>query len=151
MIEDRSPTSLTADIVAAYVTKNRIDPAELGGVIVEVHRALVGLDAPEVEQPEAAPRLTPAQIRKSITPDALISFIDGRPYKLLKRHLTLHGLDMRAYRERFGLPADYPSTAPAYAARRSELAKSIGLGRVNGRAAEDAAPAAKTSKARAKA
>ena len=66
----------------------------------------------------------PAQIRKSITPDALISFIDGKPYKTLKRHLTGNGMTIEQYRERFGLPRDYPSTAASYSAQRSALAKS---------------------------
>lgn len=147
MTDDETATRLTADIVAAYVTQNRVDPADIGGLIGAVHRALVVLDAPEAPQPEAEPRPTAAQIRKSITPDALISFIDGKPYKLLKRHLTQHGMDMKSYRDRYGLPADYPSTAPAYAARRSELAKSIGLGRVNDRAPRAAATGSRTRKA----
>ena len=79
--------------------------------------------APEVE------KATPAEIKRSITPDALISFIDGKPYKTLKRHLTGHGLDPQSYRLRYGLPADYPMVATNYAAQRSELAKSLGLGR----------------------
>lgn len=61
--------------------------------------------------------------------DGLVSFLDGKTYKTLKRHLTSHGLEPRAYRERFGLPADYPMVAPNYAAQRSALAKQIGLGR----------------------
>ena len=79
--------------------------------------------AVEVEKPTAA------EIRKSITPDALISFIDGKPYKTLKRHLTGHGLDPQSYRLRYSLPADYPMVAANYATKRSELAKSLGLGR----------------------
>jgi predicted transcriptional regulator len=63
-----------------------------------------------------------------VTPDALISFIDGKPYKTLKRHLSRNGLTIEQYRERFGLPRDYPSTAASYSAQRSELARSLGLG-----------------------
>ena len=70
-----------------------------------------------------------ATIRRSITPDALISFIDGQPYRMLKRHLTTHGLTPQRYRQRYSLPADYPMTAPNYSAARSELAKALGLGR----------------------
>ena len=70
-----------------------------------------------------------AQIRKSITADAIVSFLDGKPYKTLKRHLTTHGLQPHTYRQRFGLPDDYPMVAPNYAAQRSALAKQIGLGR----------------------
>ena len=73
-------------------------------------------------------RPTPAQIRKSIRPDGLVSFIDGKSYKTLKRHLTKHGLDPQSYRDRFGLPSDYPTTSANYSAQRSALAKSLGLG-----------------------
>ncbi|WP_336490991.1 MucR family transcriptional regulator [Methylobacterium nigriterrae] len=119
-----------AQIVSAYVTRNHVAAGELPGLIRAVHTSLLELSQPtaattepEVEKPTAS------QIRKSITPDALISFIDGKPYKTLKRHLTGHGLDPYSYRARFGLPADYPMVAANYAAQRSELAKAIGLGR----------------------
>ena len=71
---------------------------------------------------------TKAQVRKSITPDHLISFIDNKPYKTLKRHVERHGMDMAAYRERYGLGSEYPSVAPNYSAARSEMAKKLGLG-----------------------
>ncbi len=119
-----------AEIVSAYVSRNHVAPTELPALIHAVYTSLSGLangvpSAPvdEVEKP------TPAQIRKSITPNALISFLDGKPYKTLKRHLSSHELDPYSYRARFGLPADYPMVAASYAAQRSELAKSIGLGR----------------------
>ena len=67
--------------------------------------------------------LTPAQIRKSITPLALISFVDGKSYKTLKRHLGRHGLTLDDYRTKYGLPDDYPSTAPAYSEKRSAMAR----------------------------
>lgn len=70
----------------------------------------------------------PAQIRKSITPDALISFVDGKPYKTLKRHLTGNGMTIEEYRERYGLPRYYPSTAGSYSEERSKLALALGLG-----------------------
>ena len=76
----------------------------------------------EIEKP------TPAQIRKSVQHDGIVSFIDGKTYKTLKQHLTANGLSPESYRERYGLPADYPMTAPGYAAQRSALAKAIGLG-----------------------
>jgi predicted transcriptional regulator len=115
--------------VSAYVSNNSVSVSELPGLIASVHATLTGMangpvsTEPEVEKP------TPSQIRKSITPDALISFIDGKPYKTLKRHLTKHGLDLHSYRARYGLPADYPTTAASYSAQRSELARSLGLGR----------------------
>ena len=77
---------------------------------------------------QAGPKLSAAEIRKSITPDALISFIDGKPYKTLKRHLTTHGLDPAGYRAKYGLPADYPIVSEKYSAARSELARMLGLG-----------------------
>jgi predicted transcriptional regulator len=119
---------LTADLVSAYVSNNRVQPSEIGALIASTHAALTGLGqgsataTPEVEKPTAA------QIRKSITPDALISFIDGKRYKTLKRHLTGNGMTIEQYRERYGLPRDYPSTAASYSALRSEMAQKIGLG-----------------------
>ncbi|WP_336491189.1 MucR family transcriptional regulator [Methylobacterium nigriterrae] len=126
---------LAADIVSAYVSNNNLPIADLPGLLSQVHAALTGLGRPAAPVEEVE-RATPAQVRKSITPDALISFIDGKPYKTLKRHLTGHGLDPYSYRARFGLPADYPMVAANYAAQRSELAKSIGLGRTGIPAAE---------------
>src|ERR1700712_2815720 len=122
---------LAADIVSAYVANNPVPVAELPALIGNVHAALNGLATGSSSAPAAAEaeKATPAQIRKSITPDALISFIDRKPYKTLKRHLAGHGLDPHSYRERYGLPRDYPMVAAGYAAQRSELAKAIGLGR----------------------
>lgn len=142
--QDTDLSALTADVVAAYVANNKIAVNELAGLISSVHAALASAGAPEPEAPAEAAKATPAQIRKSVTPDALISFEDGRPYKTLKRHLTLRGLSMEAYRDKWGLPKDYPSTAPSYSAQRSELAKSLGLGRkaaAPAPAAEQPAPA----------
>jgi predicted transcriptional regulator len=87
-----------------------------------------------------------------VTPDALISFIDGKPYKTLKRHLSRNGLTIEQYRERFGLPRDYPSTAASYSAQRSELARSLGLGQQRRKSAApvqepDEEPAEKPKKA----
>ncbi len=90
------------------------------------------------KESEKAHRPTNAEIRKSIGRDGLVSFIDGKVYKTLKRHLSSHGLDPESYRERFGLPSDYPMVAPSYAARRSALAKEIGLGRPGALAARQA-------------
>ncbi|WP_283205824.1 MucR family transcriptional regulator [Methylobacterium cerastii] len=125
---------MASELVAAYVSNNRVSVTELPGLIGSVHAALNGITsgtgvagtkapAEEIEKPTAA------QIRKSIRPDGLVSFIDGKAYKTLKRHLTKHGLDPHSYRAKFGLPDDYPTTAASYSAARSALAKNIGLGR----------------------
>ncbi|MGH1570870.1 MucR family transcriptional regulator [Methylobacterium sp. P31] len=129
-----------SDIVSAYVSNNSVPISELPGLLAGVHAALTKLSAPAAAATEAADKPTPAQIRKSVTPDALISFIDGKPYKTLKRHLSRNGLTIEQYRERFGLPRDYPSTAASYSAQRSELARSLGLGQQRRKSA--AAPAA---------
>ncbi|AWN43194.1 MucR family transcriptional regulator [Methylobacterium durans] len=132
---------LAADIVSAYVSNNSLPVAELPTLLASVHVALNGLasGAPQAAE-EVVEKATPSQIRKSITPDALISFIDGKPYKTLKRHLTTQGLDPHTYRQRYGLPNDYPMVAASYAAQRSELAKAIGLGRTGGMAEAAEAP-----------
>ncbi len=119
---------LAVEIVAAYVANNSIPPGDLQALITSVHGALVGLSRPADADAPAVEKLTPAQIRKSITNDNLISFEDGKPYKTLRRHLTLRGLTPEAYREKWGLPRDYPMTAPSYSAQRSELARALGLG-----------------------
>mgnify|MGYP002381809989 CR=1 FL=1 len=90
--------------------------------------------AGDADETPAPRRTTPAQVRKSITPEALISFEDGRSYKTLRRHLATHGLTPDEYREKWGLPADYPMVSANYSAARSAMAKSLGLGQ-KGRAA----------------
>ena len=126
---------LAAEILAAYVINNSVSASELPKLLTNVHAALGGIasghsaSASATETAPAVEKATPAQIRKSITPDALISFVDGKPYKTLKRHLGKHGLDPQAYRQRYGLPNDYPMVTASYTAQRSALAKSIGLGR----------------------
>ena len=122
-----STTELTATIVASYVERNKVAPAEIEPLIRSVFGALATLGQ-EPARPDPVERPTLAQIKRSIRQDALISFIDGRPYKLLKRHLNAHGLTPEEYRARFGLPNDYPMTAPDYTAKRSEFAKASGLG-----------------------
>lgn len=120
---------LTADIVSAYVANNHVQATEVADLIATVHQTIVSLgQAPAVA---VAPPLQPAvSIRKSITPDYLICLEDGKQFKSLKRHLsTKYNLTPEAYREKWGLPADYPMVAPAYAEARSALAKSMGLGR----------------------
>lgn len=134
--------SLTAGIVAAYVSRQAVAAADLPGLMRTVRDGLVALQEPAPAAAAAKPegfRLTATEIRKSMTPDALISFIDGKPYKTLKRHLTAHGLTPHGYRARFGLPDDYPMVAAGYAAQRSSLAKAIGLGVPGAQATRQAA------------
>jgi predicted transcriptional regulator len=131
--------SITADIVSSYVANNSVHRGDLPTVIASVHAALLGLTTPKQEESE---KPQPAvSIRKSITPDFLISLEDGKKYKTLKRHLGKLGLTAEEYRAKWGLPADYPMVAPNYAARRSELARSSGLGQQRRKAAAKAVAA----------
>ncbi len=112
-------------------------------MISGVFSALTSLGQSNASEAPAIEKPTPAQIRKSITPDALICFIDGKPYKTLKRHITGNGMTIEEYRARYSLPRDYPSTAASYSAQRSALAKSAGLGQQR-KAAAKAATTAET-------
>jgi len=119
---------LTSDIVGAYVTKNNVPASELPALIAATHAALAKLGAPP--EPVVEKPTPPVPIRKTVTPDHIISLEDGKPYKSLKRHLTTRGLTPDQYRQKWGLPHDYPMVAATYAAQRSELAKSLGLGQI---------------------
>ncbi len=123
----------TADIVSAFVANNAVPIADLPGLIASTHAALVALDQPA--PPAAEPLVPIVPIRKTVTPDHIISLEDGKPYKSLKRHLSTRGLTPEQYRQKWGLSADYPMVAASYAAQRSELAKSIGLGQTRNRKA----------------
>ncbi|MFK0689203.1 MucR family transcriptional regulator [Mesorhizobium sp. IMUNJ 23033] len=119
---------LTAHIVSAYVEKNRLPASGLSDLIASVSASISGLGQSAV--PEAAPLVPAVNPRRSVTPDYIICLEDGKKFKSLKRHLGVHfGLSPEAYRTKWGLPSDYPMVAPNYAASRSALAKSIGLGR----------------------
>jgi predicted transcriptional regulator len=124
---DLDLTSITADIVSSYVANNAVHRADLPAVIASVHAALQGLVAPKQAEPAKQLQASIA-IRKSVTPDFLVSLEDGKKYKTLKRHLGKLGLTPAQYRAKWGLPDDYPIVAPNYALRRSELARSSGLG-----------------------
>ena len=117
---------LTVEIVSAYVAGNKVDLKEVPGLIASVHGSLQNLGNP-VQQAE--PLKPPVSIRRSITPDYLVSLEDGKQYKSLKRHLAGKGLTPQQYRDKWGLPRDYPMVAPSYAEQRSMLAKKMGLGR----------------------
>jgi predicted transcriptional regulator len=121
--------ALSSDIVAAYVRHNSVPAGGLGDLIHSVHAALTnlgGVTAP----PKAEPLVPAVSIRKSITPEYLICLDDGKRFKSLKRHLGGLGLTPEQYRAKWRLPASYPMVAPAYAAKRSELAKKLGLGQL---------------------
>jgi predicted transcriptional regulator len=120
---------LTADIVSAYVSNNSVPVSELPALIGDVHAALgrvVGGVAPAVPMEAPKPAIP---VKKSITADYLICLEDGKKFKSLKRHLrTQYNMSPEQYREKWGLPPDYPMVAPNYAEARSQLAKKMGLG-----------------------
>ena len=119
---------LAADIVSAYVSNNSVPAADLPALIGEVHLALSKVANGGAETPAEAPK--PAvSIKKSVTPDYIVCLEDGKKFKSLKRHLrTQYNMTPEQYREKWGLPVDYPMVAPNYAKARSELAKEMGLG-----------------------
>lgn len=126
---------LTADIVAAYVSNHVVPVSDLSHLIADIHAALSNTTSPApvpaaVEKPKP-----PVSIRKSIEDDYLICLEDGQKFKSLKRHLMTHyNMTPDEYREKWGLPSDYPMVAPAYAEARSRLAKEMGLGQRRKRA-----------------
>ncbi len=125
-IEPETLTALTADIAAAFVTHNSIAAAEVPTLITSIHGALSGAICMVPAEPEFTPAIDP---KKSVKASHIVSLIDGKPYKMLKRHLSTHGLTPDEYRARYGLAPDYPMVARDYAAKRAQLAKDIGLGR----------------------
>ena len=127
-IEHGELLELTSDIVAAHVSNNPVPLGELPGLIETVYGTLSGLSQPE---PEPEIELKPAvPIKKSITNEHIICLEDGKELKMLKRHLkTAYNLTPEEYRAKWKLPHDYPMVAPAYAKKRQQLAKKIGLGR----------------------
>ncbi|KMO27618.1 MucR family transcriptional regulator [Methylobacterium variabile] len=128
--------TLTADIISAYVSSNHLQSGDLPKLISDVYGALNEMAQGSKAPPEPAhPKATASEIRRSITHDFLISFEDGKSYKTLRRHLTLRGLTPEAYRQKWGLPHDYPMTSASYSEQRSELARSLGLGQQRRRSA----------------
>lgn len=120
---------MTTDIVASFVTNNKIAPEQLPELIRSVHRTMGALtqgdDEKSLEKPKPA-----IPINKSVNADYIVCLEDGKKLKMLKRYLrSTYNMSPEEYRKRWGLPADYPMVAPSYAARRSEFAKRIGLGR----------------------
>jgi len=121
--------SLTAEIVAAHTSHNEVSAVELPSVIQQIFITLSNLNTDGV-QGGLTTRPKPAvPINKSVTEEYIICLEDGKKLQMLKRHLkTVYNLTVEQYRERWGLPSDYPVVAPSYAKRRSEIAKSSGLG-----------------------
>ena len=145
MEDNNELLTLTADIAAAYVSNNNVQAADVPAVIQTIYRALASIGT-TAAAPSPEPQKPAVPIKKSITPDFLISLEDGKKYKSLKRHLrTQYNMSPEDYRAKWGLAKDYPMVAPNYAASRSALAKSMGLGRGG------AAKPAKTTRAPRKA
>ena len=133
MVTAQSYIELAADIVSAYVSNNSVPATELPALISEVHSALARVASGVTVT--SADSLRPAvPAKKSITSEYIICLEDGKKFKSLKRHLrTQYGMTPEVYREKWGLPADYPMVAPNYAKARSQLAKDMGLGQQRGK------------------
>ena len=135
---------MTTEVAAAYFSNNTLPSLQLPEVIKTIHDSLTALRSGNGATPAEPP--TPAvPIKKSVTPDYIVCLEDGRKLKMLKRHLrTAFNMTPEDYRRRWGLAADYPMVAPTYAAKRSALAKKIGLGRTD---ASEGRPAAASRRA----
>ncbi|MCX7900227.1 MAG: MucR family transcriptional regulator [Methylocystis sp.] len=119
---------LAAEIVSAYVSNNSVPAGDLPGLIGEVYNALLRVGSGVAAAP-SEPLKPAVPIKKSVSNDYIICLEDGKKFKSLKRHLrTQYGLSPENYREKWGLPSDYPMVAPSYAKARSNLAKQMGLG-----------------------
>ena len=124
--QDDTLITLTADIVAAHVSNNSVAVNDLPQLIQNIHGALSGLSGRAVQEARPEPKVP---IRSSIKPDYIVCLEDGKKLKMLKRHLMTHyQLTPDQYRQKWGLPSDYPMVAPNYAEQRRMLAKAIGLG-----------------------
>jgi len=127
---------LAAEIVSAYVSNNSVPATDLPALINDVYNALLRVGSVAAPAPVEAPKPAVA-VKKSVTNDFIVCLEDGKKFKSLKRHLrTQYGLSPEEYREKWGLPADYPMVAPNYAAARSNLAKQMGLGQQRRRRAK---------------
>jgi predicted transcriptional regulator len=119
---------LTANIVSAYVSNNTVASAEIPNLIAHVYSALMRISSGQTAPP-AEPLKPAVAVKRSVTPEYIVCLEDGKKFKSLKRHLrTQYGITPEQYREKWGLPPDYPMVAPNYAAARSQLAKQMGLG-----------------------
>jgi predicted transcriptional regulator len=129
-----NPIEMAAELTSAWLSNpnTRVDAADVGKVLRQFHEAVTGLSGGSAPEPaEPAQEFTPAvSVRKSLaSKDHIISLIDGKPYKSLRRHLSSQGLTPQQYRERYGLKSDYPMVSESYSQVRRDMAKKIGLGR----------------------
>jgi predicted transcriptional regulator len=140
-------TTLTVDLLSAYFASNTVPSENLASLIQSTRAALAAIDNPAPVEAEAPAYVAAVGIRKSLSsPDHIISMIDGKPYKTLKRHLASKGMTPADYRARYKLPADYPMVAPSYSEQRRAVAEKLGLGRSRGAvpAPQAAAPVSTT-------
>ncbi len=136
--------TLTAQIVSAHVSNNSVPAEALPNLIRQVHQALSGAGQPAAEPEKPQPAVP---VKRSVFADYIVCLEDGKKLKMLKRHLqSAYGMTPDQYRERWGLPSDYPMVAPNYAERRSALARQIGLGRKDGGRPAEEAPAEEPSR-----
>jgi predicted transcriptional regulator len=140
-VANLDPIEFTAEVVAAFISRNSVPTSEVPALIESVHAAFTGSATPDV-QAAAEPKAPAVSIRKSITPDYLICLDDGKRFKSLRRHLAKLGMTPEQYRAKWGLPLSYPMVASNYAALRSAMAKDIGLGQTRKTPEVDPPPAA---------
>ena len=140
---------LTSEVVAAYVANNRVSASDLTSLIRSIHASFQGIVTPQMVDAAHQVKPTPAvPIRKSVSADAIICLEDGKSFKSLRRHLRAkYNMSPEEYRERWGLPDDYPMVAPNYTAQRSAHAKKLGLGQMQ-RTANKGAPSKSRTAAR---
>ncbi|PBN41536.1 MucR family transcriptional regulator [Sphingobium sp. D43FB] len=137
-------TAMTVQLLSAYFSNNQVPAGDIAGIIEATRGALERKT--EVEVPAAPDHVPAVSIRKSLgSREHIISMLDGKPYKTLKRHLAVNGLTPAEYRERYNLPKDYPMVAPAYSEQRRIVAQKLGLGRRVVVKAQDAAPVVEAS------
>jgi predicted transcriptional regulator len=124
----KSYIDLTASIVSAYLSNNPTPASDIPSLISQIHAALLRVSTGRAEAP-SEPAKPAVSVKKSMTADYLVCLEDGKRFKSLKRHLrTQYSMTPEQYREKWGLPPEYPMVAPNYAAARSQLAKKMGLG-----------------------
>ena len=135
-IASTDPVELATELTIAWLANPNTSASaeDVPAFLQKMHQAVINLTADPVEQPAAEPEYTPAvTVRRSLSSkDHIISLIDGKPYKTLRRHLSRHGLSPEQYRERYGLKPDYPIVSESYSQVRRDMAKKIGLGRKPG-------------------